>query len=64
MPNMNSTESFDIIMNTVSLLSSFQSWGGLSDACQRSWWLVPTGKFGVLIQSSTAIAKCWQKAGN
>lgn len=47
MPHMNSTGSFYIIMNIVSLLS-FQFWNGISDACQRSWWLVPMGKFGSL----------------
>lgn len=45
MPNMKSTESLGINMNTVALLSSFQFGSGISDACQRSWWLVPMGKF-------------------
>jgi len=59
MPNMNSTENLDIITKTVSLFSSFQFWGGISDACQRNWCLISIGESGILKFKSTAVQP-WQ----
>lgn len=65
MPNMNSTENFDIITNIVSLFFPVWGWGV---RCLLEELVISSNgiiwNFGVSIQSSTIMAKCWQKVEN